>query len=197
MAKDVSKFLSLVLRHKPETLGLVFGQDMDEFGWVDLDTLIGGFKKHGNNVTLHDIENIVKSDDKGRYQIESGRIRAVQGHSLGVFADFEKVTPPPVLYHGTADRFCNAIERDGLKPMGRTMVHLSKDVDTAANVGKRHGKLVIYEVDTKGLADVFIAKNGVFLTKYVNPSFLTRTTLDYPHFDTISKGCVNTGLESI
>ena len=140
-----SKFLALVLRHHPETIGLT----LDEHGWADIDTLLSCFQSHNKNISREELNEIVSTDNKKRYTIsEDGKkIRAAQGHSINVDLELTPKEPPPALFHGTADRFLNSIMKDGLLPRSRNYVHLSADVNTAIAVGKRHGKPAILELD--------------------------------------------------
>ena len=179
MAQDLTKisiFLSLVLRHKPSAAGIT----LDRHGWADVDALIRGTNANTHHRLDRDtLETIVREDDKQRYQFsEDGtRIRAVQGHSVPVEVEMETLPPPPVLWHGTATRFLDSILAEGLKPMSRLYVHLSKDVPTAVKVGLRHGKPVVLRVDTEKMAqDGYLfrrAANGVWLTETVPPQYLT------------------------
>ncbi|RUM69402.1 MAG: RNA 2'-phosphotransferase [Sulfurovum sp.] len=168
--KQTSRFLSLLLRHKPETIGL----KLDENGWADMDELIKKSKKRGLTRAL--IERVVEQDDKQRFSIEGNRIRANQGHSLAIDLGLKAVTPPEVLYHGTAIRFLDSIMKMGLTKQKRQYVHLSKEIETATHVGMRHGKVVILEVDAKGMYEAgylfYLSENGVWLTDVVPKEFL-------------------------
>jgi len=168
--KQTSRFLSLLLRHKPETIGL----KLDENGWADMDELIKKSKKRGLTRVL--IEKVVEQDDKQRFSIEGNRIRANQGHSLAIDLGLKAVTPPEVLYHGTAIRFLDSIMKMGLTKQKRQYVHLSKEIETATHVGMRHGKVVILEVDAKGMYEAgylfYLSENGVWLTDVVPKEFL-------------------------
>lgn len=170
------KFISLILRHHPETIGI----QLDEHGWADVDALIKGVNKTGKHHLDRDIlEEIVRENDKKRYSFnEDGtKIRANQGHSVPVDVELPETEPPEILYHGTAERFADSIRAEGLRPMGRLYVHLSKDIQTAGAVGKRHGKPHIFAVQAGEMArqghTFWLSANGVWLTKHVPPVFLT------------------------
>lgn len=174
---EISKFLSFVLRHKPEAIGI----KLDKEGWANMQELIEKANAKGHAVTTEDIHTIVDQNDKKRFEIgELGTlIRAVQGHSTdSVDRTMEAKVPPVKLYHGTADRFVESIHKKGLIPGTRHHVHLSADLETANAVGKRHGKVVIFEVDCKKmLADGFKfyqAENGVWLTDVVPAKYLSQ-----------------------
>lgn len=170
--KTVSKFMSLVLRHQPEALGLA----LDEAGWVGIEALCA--KLHDKfGVTRDDVLGIVTRDPKGRYVIEGNRIRAAQGHSVEVDLDLEARTPPENLFHGTTRPAWEAIAREGLQKRARTHVHLSADIATARTVGsRRSGGLVILEVAAGDMSragfDFYLAQNGVWLTGHVPPAYL-------------------------
>lgn len=165
------KHLAFLLRHDKEAL-----EDgrIDSQGWRKLSEL----KNLG--YTTDEIETIVREDNKGRYEFSNdGRsIRARQGHSINVDVGLKEATPPDTLFHGTAMRFIESIYKEGLKPQSRLYVHLSKDRETAYNVGIRHGSPYIFEIDTKQMVEdgkkFFLSNNGVWLTDYVNPKYFKK-----------------------
>lgn len=171
--KDTSKFISLILRHKPSEIGI----ELDEHGWANVDELINGIdKKQKFNMAM--LEEIVATDEKQRYSFNSDKtlIRANQGHSIPVDVELEEVSPPDILYHGTGEKFIFSINQLGLIPKSRLYVHLSKDIETATNVGKRHGDPIVYSVDCKKMiADgykFYLSANGVWLTKEIPVKYL-------------------------
>ena len=172
----LSKFISMILRHKPEVIGIT----LDEHGWADVDELIKGINETGEEVEFNKttLEKIVKTDKKQRYSVSHDKtlIRANQGHSIPVDVELEKKEPPKILYHGTGVKSVKAIQEQGLLPMERLYVHLSTDVETATNVGKRHGTPVIFKVNTEQMQkdgyDFFQSVNGVWLTKEVPAKYL-------------------------
>ena len=172
---EISKLISLVLRHKPETLGLT----MDSHGWVETAALIEKLNEK-QSFDMDMLEEIVRTDNKQRYSFNADKtcIRANQGHSIPVDLELLPQEPPRLLYHGTATRFAESIEREGLKPMSRQYVHLSAQYETAVAVGKRHGKPVIYEIDTAAMRAAgylfYCSENGVWLTDAVPPEYLKR-----------------------
>ncbi len=174
MTKQTSKFLSLVLRHAPERIGIV----LDAQGWTSVDDLIAKANAAGVPLDRATLAEIVATSDKQRFTLSSdgARIRAAQGHSVDVELDLQPAVPPAVLFHGTARTNVDAILVEGLKPGQRRHVHLSPDVDTARRVGMRHGAPVIFEVDTSRMhADGLVfwqADNGVWLTDFAAPSYL-------------------------
>jgi len=169
--RRISKYLSLILRHKPEAINL----KLDEKGWADIDEIILKTKKFSLNRKL--IEKVVLEDNKQRYIISGDKIRANQGHSINVNLELKPETPPKVLYHGTATRFLDSIMKTGLKALNRQYVHLSKDLKTAKNVGSRHGKVVILNIDTVSMLKdgfkFYVSENGVWLTNYVSVKYIT------------------------
>ena len=172
---DTSKFLSLILRHKPETIGI----KIDEHGWADVSELISGISKT-RPFDMKMLEEIVRTDSKQRYSFNEDKtlIRANQGHSIPVDVELEKKTPPEFLYHGTGEKFVSSIDKEGLLSKSRLYVHLSKDTETAVKVGSRHGKPVVYRVEAGKMADdgyeFFLSVNGVWLTKAVPAEYLSK-----------------------
>jgi putative RNA 2'-phosphotransferase len=172
----VSKRLSFVLRHRPDSVGLTLADG----GWVDVDALLAALARSGLRLTRAELEHVVATNDKRRFAFDGSgtRIRASQGHSVAVELGYEAVSPPDVLFHGTAERFLAAILREGLRPGNRQAVHLSVDVDTARSVGARHGRPVVLRVDAAGLAADGVrfvrSANGIWLVDAVPPRFLAR-----------------------
>lgn len=170
----ISKFLSLVLRHKPEEIGLV----LDQNGWASVDELIALAAVRGTKLSRHLIESIVAESDKKRFAIsEDGtKIRANQGHSVDIALGLAPQTPPERLYHGTATRFLDSIRESGLHSASRQHVHLSSDLETAEKVGRRHGKPVILTVESGQMArdghHFYLSENGVWLTAAVPAKYL-------------------------
>ncbi len=173
--KSTSKYISLILRHKPEVIGIT----LDDHGWADTQALIEGVNRT-HPLTMELLEEIVRTDEKQRYSFnaDKSRIRANQGHSIPIDADLAETEPPETLYHGTGEKSVASIEREGLRPMSRLYVHLSPDTETARSVGSRHGKPVIYivlagEMHRSGYR-FYRSANGVWLTKEVPVRFLKR-----------------------
>ncbi len=175
-----SKYLSLILRHRPEAVGIT----LDEHGWARVDELIAGIKKT-QKFNMDILEEIVRTDNKQRYSFNEDHtlIRANQGHSIPVDVELPVTEPPEVLWHGTGQKYVESIDQKGLLPKGRFYVHLSGDLKTAVNVGSRHGKPVVYRVDSARMAaDGYLfyrSVNGVWLTKKVPVEYLEKTEREY------------------
>ena len=172
---ETSKYISLILRHKPETIGIT----LDEHGWADVSELIKGISKT-HHLDMETLEEIVKTDNKKRYSFneDKTKIRANQGHSIPVDVELEAKEPPEFLWHGTGEKFVAAIDREGIIPKSRLYVHLSVDYDTAKVVGSRHGKPVIYKVKSGEMQQdgytFYQSVNGVWLTKEVPTKYLNK-----------------------
>ncbi|TDE35444.1 RNA 2'-phosphotransferase [Antarcticimicrobium sediminis] len=173
MSKE-SKFLSRVLRHEPDLIGLTLGPG----GWVQVDELLRGMKRAGHRLSPDALRQIVTDNDKQRFTLsdDGRRIRAAQGHSIAVDLDLTPIEPPATLFHGTARDNLDAIFASGLNPGRRQHVHLSPDEETAVKVGSRHGRPVVLRVNTaamhvNGLL-FWRADNGVWLTAAVPPEYL-------------------------
>ncbi|QHF29601.1 RNA 2'-phosphotransferase [Pseudomonas sp. R32] len=172
---ETSKFLSYVLRHEPQAIGL----QLDSEGWADIDFLIAGAAKDGRTLDTALIQAVVSSSDKKRFSIsdDGQRIRAVQGHSTSnVSLQHIEKEPPEFLYHGTATRFRESIRQQGLIAGSRHHVHLSQDRSTAIAVGQRYGKPVVLKIEALRMYQqgfkLFQAENGVWLTSHVPEKFL-------------------------
>lgn len=170
----ISKFLALVLRHRPEAAGLV----LDDRGWAATDAVVEAIRKRFGAYDLEQLAELVAANDKGRYALSADRaaIRAVQGHSISVNLQLEPVLPPERLYHGTSASRLESIMRGGLRKAGRHHVHLSADVDTALTVGRRRaGQIALLEVDSGAMAGIpfYRSANGVWLTDHVPRRFLS------------------------
>lgn len=170
----ISKFLSLVLRHRPEIIGLC----LDQYGWVVIAELIDKARKTGIILTPALIQHIVATSDKQRFTISSdgSRIRANQGHTLSVDPGLVAAEPPEILYHGTARSNLGAIRREGIKRGKRNHVHLSCNKETATKVGARHGFPIVLTVLTSKMYQngitFFQSENGVWLTEFVAPEYV-------------------------
>ena len=166
--------MALALRHRPE----VFDLTLDSQGWCLVEDLIRAFTAQGTFIDRELLELVVLENDKQRFSfsVDGCFIRANQGHSIPVDLGYEAIEPPLLLYHGTAKRFLKAIRQEGLRKRNRHHVHLSKDKETAVQVGMRHGKPVVLTIKAKVMATAgirfFRSANGVWLTDKVAPSFI-------------------------
>jgi putative RNA 2'-phosphotransferase len=170
----LSKFVSLVLRHQPEIIGL----ELDENGWADVDRFIELAKQHGTDLSKSVLEEIVETNSKKRFSFnsEKSKIRANQGHSIDIELGLTPKQPPETLFHGTASRFIESIRQQGLIAGNRQHVHMSSDETTAISVGQRHGKPVVLKIDTSAMHQdgfvFFCSENSVWLTEFVPPQYL-------------------------
>ncbi len=171
--KRVSKFLSLILRHQPEVIGIT----LDQHGWAEVGDLLKGINSQ-YPIDLTILEEIVASDPKNRYSFNDDhtKIRANQGHSLDVDVELKAAIPPKILDHGTAVKSVADIEREGLKGNGRLYVHLSTSIEAAIQVGKRHGKPCVYQIDCARMVEdgyqFYLSKNKIWLIEFVPVAYL-------------------------
>lgn len=170
----ISKFLSLVLRHKPESIGI----RLDENGWTNLETLINHFNESGTPVSKEIIRYVVEKNSKKRFAFNEDEtmIRANQGHSVEIELGYAPVEPPAVLYHGTPETAVNRILENGIQKRERHHVHMSADIDTAKSVGQRYGKPVILQIEAHKMHEdgfhFFVSENHVWLTNDVPPRYI-------------------------
>ena len=173
MSKDKSKKLAFLLRHDKEYNFL-------KGGWRLVSDLI---KNHGYRQA--ELEEIVREDDKGRYEFSTdhNKIRARQGHSINVDVDLEISNPPDILYHGTATRFLDSIKEKGILRMSRLYVQLSQDIETATQVGSRHGTPIVLPIDTKRMREdgiIFkLSRNNVWMTNKIDPKYILWDKIKY------------------
>lgn len=166
---NLSRYIALILRHRPDVIGIT----LDEHGWANVSDLLSGIE-----ITMEMLEKIVEEDSKQRYSFNQDKtlIRANQGHSVKVDVELKECIPPDILYHGTGIKYCSSINKQGLIPKSRLYVHLSKDIETATNVGNRHGESFVYKVKAKNMYNdgykFFLSQNGVWLTKEVPVCYL-------------------------
>ncbi len=172
--KRISKFLSLILRHRPDKINI----KLDDYGWANVEILIEKCNKFGVKFTKEELTEVVATNNKKRFAFNDNqtKIRASQGHSIEIKLGYTAVEPPITLFHGTASRFLDPIKKDGLKKMNRHHVHLSPEKSTASNVGQRHGRLVMLVVLSKKMHEAgyefFVSENGVWLTDHVPLEFI-------------------------
>ena len=169
-----SKFLALILRHKPEAAGI----SLDNHGWADVNKLITGMQNKYPEFKYSTLLKIVLTDDKQIYSFNEDRtkIRANQGHSIKVDVELKETVPPNILYHGTATKSLDKIMSEGIKSMQRLYVHLSADTQKAIETGKRHGKPVVLSVNAKEMHNAghkfYLSENNVWLTDFVPKEFI-------------------------
>ena len=172
--KKISKYLSFILRHQPDSIGL----ELSDEGWTNIKELIGKTRKF--KLTRELINTVVENNDKKRFLIsEDGeRIKANQGHSIEVKLELEPVTPPDFLLHGTAERFLESILREGLTKQKRHHVHLSETQKTALSVGGRYGQPILLKIDSKLMHEdgfeFYKTENSVWLVDHVPAKYLVR-----------------------
>jgi len=168
-----AKLISLILRHKPETVGLT----LDSKGRTKIDDLIKAMNDYGIPINRELLLQIVETDDKTRFIIDGEYIYAAQGHSIKVEVELEKKEPPDILYHGTATRNMDSIFKAGIQHRNRNYVHLSSNIETATKVGSRHGEIIILIVDSKRMHEdghkFYISKNNVWLVDQVPKEYIT------------------------
>ena len=172
----ISKFLSLVLRHKPEAIQI----DLDENGWADVSELIIKMNNNGTEISFDILEYVVETNMKKRFAFneDKSKIRASQGHSLKVDLNYNPIKPPETLYHGTSVRFLDSILKNGIEKRDRQHVHLSSNKQTALKVGQRHGKPTILEIQALQMNDnghtFYFSDNKVWLTEYVPIEYIKK-----------------------
>lgn len=177
----VSKFISLVLRHRPDKIGL----KLDAHGWANVSDLLNKAQSHCK-FSFDELCEVVATNEKKRFAFNEDKtmIRASQGHSIEVDLEMKSVLPPAVLYHGTAYKNLTYIKKQGLKKMNRNHVHLSPDWQTAWNVGTRHGAAVILTIDCKAMVKdgykFYQSENDVWLTDCVPSKYISERHTDYP-----------------
>lgn len=169
-----SKFLSLVLRHEPNAAHVT----LDSAGWTDVAALLEGCAKAGHPLTRADLDHVVTTNAKKRFEFSPDglRIRASQGHSVEVELEYTPQTPPELLYHGTATRFLDSIRAKGLLKMQRHHVHLSAESKMTLEAGARRGRPVLLAIlagEMHRAGHVFCrSTNGVWLVEHVPPEFI-------------------------
>lgn len=169
---QISKYLSLILRHQPQSIGLV----LDPNGWADVDELLNKSKL---KFSFQQLVEVVEKNDKQRFILsdDQTKIRANQGHSIKIDLDLTPQIPPPILYHGTVEKYLDSIRIEGLKKMNRNHVHLSKDIETAQKVGSRRGIAIILKIDAKAMNNdeilFYCSENGVWLTDNVPTKYIS------------------------
>ncbi len=171
---QISKFLSLVLRHQPETINI----QLDQNGWTDVDELIEKANNYGVRFDRELLNHIVETNSKKRFAFNEtlDKLRASQGHSVEIELGYINKQPPEILFHGTSEKSIQSILETGLEKQSRQHVHLSSDIETAIKVGQRHGKPYVFKVLAEQMYkdnfEFFISENDVWLTDYVPIKYL-------------------------
>jgi len=172
---NISKFLSLVLRHKPETISI----QLDKNGWTDVNILLEKANTYGVKLDKATLINVVTTNSKKRFAFDNtlDSIRASQGHSVEIELGCKNQKPPEILYHGTGEKSVNSILETGLEKRSRQYVHLSSDVETAIKVGQRHGKPFVFKVLSEKMYndgfEFYFSDNAVWLTENVPAKYLS------------------------
>lgn len=173
---NLSKFLSLILRHLPEKINI----KLDENGWANVEELIKKIRANGQYIDMEILEKVVQENDKKRFAFneDKTKIRANQGHTIKVDVELKKMLPPQILYHGTKKAFLSSILAEGLKKGKRLYVHLSKDVKTAKIVAdRRMGENVLLKIDAEKMSndgfEFYLSENEVWLCEYVPTKYIS------------------------
>ncbi len=170
----ISKYLSYVLRHHPETAGL----SLDDHGWAGINELLAARGSRKRGLTLDLLRRLVAENDKQRFEVDHKwtKIRARQGHTLAVRLDLKEASPPDCLYHGTACRHLPSIRQHGLHRGKRHHVHFSLDPASAQTVGGRHGQPVVLRIRAREMHAhghrFFLTSNGIWLAESVPPDYI-------------------------
>jgi putative RNA 2'-phosphotransferase len=170
----LSKLLSYVLRHRPDSVGLT----LDPAGWVRVDQLLAALCAQGEQLGRQDLERVIEHAAKARFALSADgqQIRASQGHSTPVDLGYAAREPPARLYHGTVERSLPSIRRAGLTRRARHHVHLSASIAAASSVGARRGPPVVLCVDAGAMYGAghafYLADSGVWLTLKVPVEFI-------------------------
>jgi putative RNA 2'-phosphotransferase len=172
--KNISKFLSYVLRHHPDKLGIT----LDKNGWTSVNILLEKINAEPYSLTMTELEEVVATNNKKRFAFNEDKtmIRANQGHSVNIDLALQPKQPPEYLYHGTVEKFVKSIKEKGLIKGTRQHVHLSTDKETASNVGSRRGKPFILTIKSGNMNQegfsFYQSENGVWLTDKVPAKFI-------------------------
>jgi len=175
--KKISKFLSLILRHQPETINL----KLDKNGWADVEELREKCSTRKVDFTLEELDEVVETNDKKRFIFneDKTKIRANQGHSIDIDLALKPQQPPEFLYHGTAQTNVDSILDKGIEKRNRQHVHLSQDKETAAKVGMRHGKPTVLTIRTGKMFEdgilFYLSENNVWLTDFVDSKYISKS----------------------
>ena len=174
--KKLSKSLSLVLRHRPEKIGI----ELDSNGWTSVKKLIDKMNTFSEKIDFETLEAVIETNDKKRFSFNEDKtlIRANQGHSINIDLGYEPKKPPTILFHGTADKSVESILKTGIEKRNRQHVHLSKDRETAIKVGQRHGNPIILEIHSLKMSEngyeFYLSDNNVWLTEFVPVEYIER-----------------------
>ena len=169
MKNHIGKFICLILRHKPNSIGI----SLDENGWANTQELLNGLNSAGNKINMEQLIHIVDTDNKHRFSFNENKskIRANQGHSLPINLGLVETVPPAILYHGTSVKFIDSIKLNGILKKSRQYIHLSSNKETAISVGSRHGKPIVLEINAMQMFldgyKFYLSENLVWLTDNV------------------------------
>ena len=175
---SLSRIIAGALRHFPDKLGLI----MDGKGWVDIDELIEaiGTNRSGFNwLRIHHIKALVSTDERGRYQIDGGMIRATYGHSIDVNLDDLPLSDLDSLYYPVTEEEADMIIEGGLHPIDRKNVHLSGSIEKAIEAGRVRTEIpLILKIDSaKARNDgvlIYHAGKDVYITDGIDAKYISK-----------------------
>lgn len=171
--RQLSKFMSGALRHFPSDVGLT----LDEYGWVDKNDLANACERKYDWFSAGDIDYVVETDSKGRFESHGQNIRATYGHSVDVTVESKDRPIPNTLYHGTVKRNLDSIYEQGLKSMDRLFVHLTDEPNQGLDVADRHdGNSVLLQIDAGSMQEdgmeIMAQGNVIYVTEHVPPRYI-------------------------
>ncbi len=174
---SLSRIMAGALRHFPEKLGLM----MDGKGWVDISSLIksiGSGRSGFNWLRIHHIKAVVNTDERGRYQIDGGMIRATYGHSINVNLDDLPIADLDQYFYPVTEEEADIIIERGLHPVDRKKVHLSGTIEKAIEAGRvRAEEPLILLIDGKKAKKdgikIFKAGKDVYITEGIDSQYLS------------------------
>ncbi len=175
----IGRMMALILRHQPEKFGL----SMDGRGWIDLEEFVEAIRRarpqYSRWLRTAHIEAVVETDEKGRYQIDGGMIRATYAHSVNVNLDDLPEAQVDTLYFPVSEEELDLVLESGLRPSDRNMIHLSATPDKAYSAGRVHiADPILLEVDVKASSDagnfIFRAGKSVYITEAVEADHLKK-----------------------
>jgi putative RNA 2'-phosphotransferase len=169
----LAKFISYVLRQRPDEFGLV----PDEEGFVSLKELLQAIHEEEGwrYVQRCHIQEILWFQENHGLEIVEGRIRAAPGHNFEMRLTYPESQPPKLLYYGTSRKSYPHVLQQGLRSAGDKGIHLSTTRDMALRIAKRKDpQPVILEIFAEKAWEQGIsfrrANELIYLVKSLSPN---------------------------
>ncbi|RZN68827.1 MAG: RNA 2'-phosphotransferase [Candidatus Methanolliviera hydrocarbonicum] len=174
----LGRVVSGSLRHFPDEIGI----KVDASGWAGVDELFHALEKRYGWIKMRHLVGLIKSDEKGRYEMSGSKVRARYAHSINVNLDYPQ-NDLETLYYGTSEEEADMVLSAGLKPMKQRYVHLSKTYKKSVEAASAHtDRPIILKIDAgeaqKDGLKIMSATDEIALVEEIPPKYIKIVSAD-------------------